>query len=64
MRAKSVRQVWEEIKGKADFYKTAYITATDECVRIVGNNGDGTFYIQRAGGVEHYGVQELEDFGL
>lgn len=57
-------EIWEEMKGKARFYKTAML-ADGRFVRILGVVCDGTFEIHHPTfGPMHVGCQELTRYCL
>lgn len=56
-------EVWEEMKGKAHHYKTAFMG--DKCVAIIGIACPGTFEIKHpVFGVMHAACHELTDYCL
>ena len=56
-------QIWEEIKGKAKYYKTAYMGK--HCVQIVSVLCAGTFSVNHPTmGLIHAGCHELTDYCL
>lgn len=62
---KTPSESWEEIKGKAHLYATAYLIENGEPVRILGLRCPGTFYVQRIDGdCEDRGCHELKGYVL
>lgn len=60
---KTPSQIWQEIKGKAHLYQTAYWGT--KCVKILRVVCDGTFSVHHPiFGECHVGAYELHDFCL
>lgn len=60
-----MRETWQEIKGKMEYYKTAQIVASGAFVSVLSYTDDGFITVRHIGGkVETLHYDELDNFVL